>query len=309
MVNNEEIIESNRQKARRNAKNSVFIDLFNIPKYQLQLYRALHPEDTEITEDDIELITLNPVLLNLMYNDLGMLIKDKLLIFVEAQSTWSINILIRILLYLAMTWQEYITDHEINVYGSKLINIPKPEFYVVYTGSRKIDKSTVSLREDFFCDAEASVDLRAKVINSENKEDIIGQYIIFCHVMDQQVRQYGRTRKAVEQAIRICSDEGVLKEYLNSRKKEVIDVMITLFSQEYAVDAYAKESREEGREEGIQIGREEGIQIGREEGKLQDLIEIYQEDGYSYEETVARVMRKYGLQRDAVEEYMNKYWK
>ncbi len=111
--------------------------------------------------------------------------------------------------------------------------------------------------------------------------------------MDRQVSQYGRTRKAVEEAIRICSDEGVLKEYLNSRKKEVIDVMITLFSQEYAVDAYAKESREEG----------------REEGKLQATIEMCQEIGHSYEETVARVMRKYGLQRDAAEKYMNDYWK
>ena len=35
--------------------------------------------------------------------------------------------------------------------------------------------------------------------------------------------------------MRICKSEGVLREYLESRKKEVIDIMITLFGQEYAV--------------------------------------------------------------------------
>lgn len=33
--------------AKRTAKDSVFTDLFGIPKYLLQLYQALHPEDKE----------------------------------------------------------------------------------------------------------------------------------------------------------------------------------------------------------------------------------------------------------------------
>ena len=76
-------------------------------------------------------------------------------------------------------------------------------------------------------------------------------------------------------------------------KSEVPDLKIEIFSQAYAVEMYAKESREEG----------------REEGKLQAKIEMCQEIGHSYEETVARVMRKYGLQRDVAEKYMNDYWK
>ena len=52
---------------------------------------------------------------------------------------------------------------------------------------------------------------------------------------------YGRTQKAVEETIRICKDMGVLKEYLTGREKEVITMTMTLFSQDRAVEMYARE--------------------------------------------------------------------
>ncbi len=33
---------------------------------------------------------------------------------------------------------------------------------------------------------------------------------------------------AITEAIRICKNQNVLKEYLNSREKEVVDIMITM---------------------------------------------------------------------------------
>ncbi|MBR1559017.1 MAG: hypothetical protein IJ646_02125 [Clostridia bacterium] len=76
-----------KPSARWDAKNTVFIDLFNIPEYRYQLFQALHPEMDDVTVDDVKPVTLNPVILNLPYNDLGLLVRDKLIIFVEAQST------------------------------------------------------------------------------------------------------------------------------------------------------------------------------------------------------------------------------
>ena len=38
--------------AKYTIKDSVFTNLFQDKKYLIQLYRALHPEDTETTEDD-----------------------------------------------------------------------------------------------------------------------------------------------------------------------------------------------------------------------------------------------------------------
>ena len=36
-------------KAKWNAKDTVFVDLFHIPKYRFQLFQALHPEMTDVT--------------------------------------------------------------------------------------------------------------------------------------------------------------------------------------------------------------------------------------------------------------------
>lgn len=36
---------------KRKIKDSVFTDLFQDKKYLLQLYKALHPEDSAVTED------------------------------------------------------------------------------------------------------------------------------------------------------------------------------------------------------------------------------------------------------------------
>ena len=40
--------------AKRTAKNSVFLDLFQNKSYLLKLYKTLHPEDTTATEDSLE---------------------------------------------------------------------------------------------------------------------------------------------------------------------------------------------------------------------------------------------------------------
>ena len=37
-------------KANRNAKDSVFVDLFGNKGYLLELYNSLHPEDTNMAE-------------------------------------------------------------------------------------------------------------------------------------------------------------------------------------------------------------------------------------------------------------------
>lgn len=43
-------------------KDSVFTNLFQDKKYLLQLYKALHPEDNEITENELTDVTVKNVL-------------------------------------------------------------------------------------------------------------------------------------------------------------------------------------------------------------------------------------------------------
>ena len=251
-------------KARRSGKDTVFSDLFRDLRNSCELARAVHPE-LSINESDIKILSLHSVLLARPYNDLGLLVKNRLLIFVEAQSTWSPNVLVRILLYLAMTWHDLIRKNKYNVYGSRKIPLPQPEFYVIYTGSRRNCPQTLSLADEFFPET-AAIDLQVHVLTEPTPESIIGQYIRFCHVFDQQVKLHGATRQAVEETIRICRDENVLRDYLEERKQEVVTIMMTLFSQEEVMDAYGEDCRRAGHEEGHREGREEGHREGREEG-------------------------------------------
>ena len=257
-------------KPSRQAKDHVFVDLFNRREYCYQLYRALHPEAEDVTEEDIENITISHVIVDKPYNDLGFTVKGRLVVLVEAQSTWSYNILLRLLLYLADTILGIIGEHEgWNIHGTRKLPIPEPEFYVIYTGERRDVPETISLRKDFFESDAAQIDLTARVISVESTEDIVGQYIIYAHVFDQQIRRYGYVRKAAEETIRVCKDRGVLKEYLTRHEKEVMNHMIMLFEQEEAVKRYGMSMRQEGIEEGRAEGRVEGRAEGRVEGRVE----------------------------------------
>ena len=226
---------------KRKIKDSVFTNLFQDKKYLLQLYRALHPEDCNVTEDEIADVTIKHVLIDADYNDLGFSVGDRLMVLVESQSTWTWNIIIRALMYLIQTYHDYFKRTNQNLYGSKKVNMPKPELYVIYTGERKNIPETISLREEFFCGAKIAIDAEVKVLYREDEKDIIGQYIIFSKVYNEQRKRYGNTKQAVMETIRICKDRNVLKEYLESREQEVVDIMMTLFDDEQILKAYAKD--------------------------------------------------------------------
>ena len=240
------------QVAKYTAKDSVFTSLFREPKYLLQLYQALHPEDHEATEDSIKNVTITNVLLDQYYNDVGFQIGEKIVILVEQQSSWSINIVVRCLLYLAQTYQEYFESTKQNVYGSKKLELPRPEVYVIYTGNRKTRPEYLYLSKEFFGGDDSVLDVKVKMIYDGKEGDIINQYVTFTKIYNEQVKLHGRTREAVLETIRICKDQNVLSEYLSGREKEVVDIMMTLFNEEYILKTYV-ESREKEASENTKI--------------------------------------------------------
>ncbi|MCM1499072.1 MAG: hypothetical protein NC124_11470, partial [Clostridium sp.] len=72
--------ETEENIAKYTIKDSVFSDLFKTKKYLLQLYKALHPEDTAATEDELTDITIRNVLTDNLYNDLGFSLGEKIFI-------------------------------------------------------------------------------------------------------------------------------------------------------------------------------------------------------------------------------------
>ncbi len=236
-------IHVTRHMAKRTAKNSVFLDLFQDKSYLLKLYRTLHPEDTTATEDSLTDVTIENVLTDNLYNDLGFIVNNKLMILLEAQSTWTMNILVRVLLYLAQSYHEYFQRTSQNYYKSRKVKMPKPEIYVIFTGNQGQKPDKISLSKEFFEGADIDIEVKATVIYESDKDDIINQYIIFCKVFDKQTKQHGMTQKAVTETIRICKDRNVLREYLAQREKEVVTIMMSLFDEEQIMKSYIKSER------------------------------------------------------------------
>ena len=273
-IKTETVTESDSQKSdvKTTSKDSVFRDLFGDRKYALQLYQAIHPEDTDVTEADIGNVTIKNIFTDQQYNDLGMTVRGKLLLMLEAQSSWTVNIIIRIFLYLAHTWNEYIESTRQNRYGSKKLAVPRPEFYVIYSGDRKDRPKWLRLSEEFFEGNKEYLEINVKVLYGDGKGDIISQYVDFTKVYNEQVRLYGKTREAVLSTIRICQDRNVLKEYLSGREKEVINIMMGLFDQEKAVEQFGNEKKEEGREEGKLESKKEAAINMKAEGLPESMI-------------------------------------
>ncbi len=118
-------------------------------------------------------ITIRNVLTNGIYNDLGFRVGDKVMFLVEQQSLWTMNIIVRGLMYLVQTYHDYFEEQDADLYGSKKVHVPEPEIYMIYTGERASKPET----------------------------------------------------------IRICKDRDLLREFLVSREKEVISIMMTLFDE------------------------------------------------------------------------------
>lgn len=223
-------------EVKRNIKDSIFTAMFKDRKYLIQLYQSLHPEDN-IIDDDLRIITIENILTNDIYNDLGFIVKNKLIILVEAQTTWSPNIIIRMFIYLAKTYQEYIFSNKeqlIRLYSPSKIELPTPELYVIYTGEQENKSNSISLKEEFFANSSSLIDLKANIIYADkDRNDIIGQYISFCVILKEQIRMNkGDKKKAVRETIRICIEEGNLEDYLSKHQKEVEDYMFALLTEE-----------------------------------------------------------------------------
>ena len=249
--------------AKRKAKDSVFLDLFQNKSYLLKLYRTLHPEDTTATEDSLTDVTITNVLTDNLYNDLGFIVNNKLLILVEAQSTWTVNILVRILLYLAQSYHEYFQRTCQDYYKSRKVKMPKPELYVIFTGNKGRKPDKISFSKEFFEGADIDIEVKAKVIYESDTDDIINQYIIFCKVFNEQTKKHGMTQKAVTETIRICKDRNVLKEYLLEREKEVVTIMMSLFDDEQIMKSFIRSERYEAAQESARETAKKLIKKGK----------------------------------------------
>ena len=320
--------------ANRNIKDSVFTSLFRDRNYLLQLYQALHPEDRNVTKTDLKYLTLDNTLMNGIYNDLGFQVGDRIIILVECQVKWSLNIIIRIFLYMAKTYQEYIVQHQLDIHDSVKVSLPRPEFYMLYIGSRKRRTKIITAKDFFGVKEDLDFDIRVHVLYGDNNQDIIGQYVLFTKIFDEQRKLYGYTEEAVRRTIEICKRKDILRKYLISHEKEVSNIMITLFDDKQiqkfhdatlrrrvakkvrreTAEQVRREDAEKFRKETEKVRRETAEQVRREtleesiERGVAGMIRRCRRKGETTAEAVEAVMDVYGLSEKESRNRVNMYW-
>ncbi|MCQ2751915.1 MAG: hypothetical protein MJ189_02300 [Coriobacteriales bacterium] len=260
-------------------QDSIFCDLFGRKKYMFEMYQCLHPEDTKTRMEDLVQITLKPIFSYDIYNDLGFLVNGKLIILVEAQSTWSDNIVVRMFLYLAATLENYIRKNKINLYRGKT-KLPNAELYVIYTGTKKDVPQSLSISKDFFNGQYPGYDLTVRIIRSRNKNDIIMQYVSFCTIFKDFCDSYDK-EEAINLTIKTCKNKNILKDYIEQHENEVKSAMSIIFDQEFITETIIYNERKEAYEEGLAKGMAEGIEQGIEQGKIISVIDLYKKQAVS----------------------------
>ena len=267
--------QSSEPKVKKTVKDSVFVKLFREQKYVLQLYKELHPEDVDVTADDIKTQSLNAVFVNTLYNDLGFTVEkngiSRFVFLVEAQSVWNNNMTMRMFIYLGATYNQYLRDKNIEITEKRKITLPAPELYVVYTGDdRKNVPETLNLRDQMF-EGKGMVDMTVKVIHSPG-DTIVGQYIAFCKVFNEQMNLYGQKSETIEQTIGICLKQGILEEFILKHRQEVMSMLAAFFDEESQRDLHDRAKLQEGIEIGEKKGRAEGRAEGRVEGRAEGIL-------------------------------------
>ncbi|MDR2702268.1 MAG: Rpn family recombination-promoting nuclease/putative transposase [Spirochaetaceae bacterium] len=249
-------------------KDSVFSFLFSDPDLLRELYGALEgvslPSDIPVTIN-----TLQDVLFKDRINDISFEIGDKLVILIEHQSTINPNIALRLLIYIARIYEKIVGEK--NIYASRLIHIPRPEFFVLYNGvSPYPDEKRIKLSDAFASELlpeigkniSLALELEVRVINinqGRNKEiaercKTLWEYSAFIEKVREIEKETENLEGAVRKAVIYCRDHDILKEFLEKNATEVLNMLMT----EWNWDDALTYRYEEGIEEGMEKGREEG---------------------------------------------------
>ena len=262
------------KKHNRRYKDSVFVDFFSEDRTAkanfLALYNALHGTDYQSTAI-LKNIRLKQVLYMNFANDVSYLVDNKIIVLAEHQSTINPNMPIRCLEYVARLYEQFYKSKE--KYSRKQLAIPTPEFYVFYNGKQPYTTNSVLKLSDSFTQThdEYALELSVKVvnINYDKASEILKlckplkQYSLFVDAVRRNIavdKEHG-----FEKAIKECIQNDILREYLQRKSKEVLNMLIGEY--DYDTDIAVQ------REESFDMGLAEGEARGRSEGSRQAKLE------------------------------------
>ena len=251
------------RKYNRRYKDSVFVDLFSNDRTAkdnfLALYNALYNTNYQSTAI-LQNIRLKQTMYMSFANDVSYLVDNKIIVLAEHQSTVNPNMPLRCLEYVTRLYEHIQNPRD--RYSRALKKIPAPVFYVFYNGVEKVPiKKILKLSDSFIMRPETlSLELVVKLININYDKDSrivkrcepLGQYSLFVDAVRRHIavdKEHG-----FENAIKECIKNDILKEYLQRKSREVINMLIA----EYDYDTDIAVQREESLMLGIQQGEARG---------------------------------------------------
>ncbi|MBQ5563599.1 MAG: Rpn family recombination-promoting nuclease/putative transposase [Clostridia bacterium] len=221
---------------------------------------------------------LEDVFFDQMRNDVSYEFDDKIVFFVEHQSTVNHNMPFRLLMYVGRVYEMLTNSDKTKKFRKKLFKIPTPEFYVLYNGDEPLDKTELKLSDAFKMSSD-SLELKVKVIDinlsalKKNGLDHCKPLYEYSEVIEQI-----KIRGAVE-AIKYCIDNDIVADYIKQFGSEAFNMLFQDYDFEQDKKIYGEECLEEGIEKGIEKERHSTLESVKQlfglGGKIEDLKRIF----------------------------------
>lgn len=277
-------------------KDRLYKMIFNDKSELLKLYNAIngtHYDDPAM----LTITTLDNAIYMTMENDLSFIIDMRLALY-EQQSTVNPNLPLRFLMYITDIYSAYTKD--MNIYGSKKVQIPLPSFVIFYNGVKSQPDRTEFLLSELFHPTTDQPALELKVvmlnINKGHNQELMNA----CHTLRDYSEYVARIRTysaempltdAVEKAITECIHENILRDFLLKNRAEAKAMSIYEYDEEKT----------------LRMFREEGYEDGERNGKIQATIEMCLEFNLSSDAIVQKLMTKFQFSENQAQEYLDNY--
>ena len=277
-------------------KDRLYKMIFNNKSELLKLYNAIngtHYNDPAM----LTITTLDNAIYMTMENDLSFIIDMRLALY-EQQSTVNPNLPLRFLMYITDIYSAYTKD--MNIYGSKKVQIPLPSFVIFYNGVKSQPDRTEFLLSELFHPTtdQPALELKAVMlnINKGHNQELMNA----CHTLRDYSEYVARIRTysaempltvAVEKAITECIHENILRDFLLKNRAEAKAMSIYEYDEEKT----------------LRMFREEGYEDGERNGKIQATIEMCLEFNLSSDAIVQKLMTKFQFSENQAQEYLDNY--
>jgi hypothetical protein len=206
--------------------------------------------------------TLDDVLYRGIKNDVSFTVGDVYMALFEQQSSFSHNIPLRILLYIARGYERLIPNKE--VHKDKLLKIPRPCPVVLYTGrdrgksAMEHDRMTLRLSDAFKGEPKefGSLELEVVVLNitpGHNEELLrcvprLRGYMDFITRLRGQEQTISRM-EAVVAAVDWCIAHDILADFFREHRMEVSNMILNELTNADAIEAAREETWEEAQQQ------------------------------------------------------------